>query len=80
MSDDSSECTWEKVDGKYVCQAKMCAHWMKGGFCKLGKVSMTCDNNDCKWNKKIDEFDIYVCQGMDVHLDADGKCLGFCSE
>jgi len=71
-----AECTWEKIDGRYVCQAKQCCQWMEGGACKLGKVSVTCDNNDCKWNKKIDEYGIYVCQGMDIHLDADGKCLG----
>jgi hypothetical protein len=42
----------------------------------MGKASVTCDNNDCKWNKKIDDYGIYVCQSMDVHLDADGRCLG----
>ena len=62
-------CTWIKQDGRWVCQAKECIHWSLEG-CKLGKVSLTCDNDDCKWNKKGH------CGCMDVHLDADGKCLG----
>jgi len=70
-------CTWEKVDGKWICQAKQCVQWMEGGSCKLGKVSLTCDNNDCRWNKKIEQYGIYICRGMDAHLDANGKCLGF---
>lgn len=70
-----SECTWKKVDGRWNCMAKQCIHW-QNYKCKLGKVSLTCDNNDCKWNSEIVPS-IYVCQGMDVHLDADGKCLGF---
>ena len=63
-------CTWEKKNGRYVCMAKHCPHWLKGGGCKLGKVGLTCDNEECHWN--ID----HRCQSMDVHLDADGKCLG----
>jgi len=62
-------CTWEKVDGRWVCQAKQCRHWRPNG-CELGKVSLTCDNDDCKWNKEGH------CGSMDVHLDADGRCLG----
>lgn len=64
-------CTWEKVDGRWVCQAKECPHWRKDG-CELKKVSLTCDNDDCKWNIK----NAGRCLTMDVHLDADGKCLG----
>lgn len=72
-----SECTWKKVDGRWLCQAKQCTHWNEGK-CKIGKVSLTCDNNDCKWNSEIAPG-IFVCQTMDVHLDADGKCLGECT-
>lgn len=64
------DCTWEKKDGRYVCQAVMCAHWSEHG-CKLGKVSLSCDNDECAWNRD------HRCGCMDVHLDADGKCLGF---
>jgi hypothetical protein len=70
------DCTWKKVDGRWQCQAKQCTHWLEGGKCGIGKVSLTCDNNDCKWNDTIGHG-IYVCQTMDVHLDAEGKCLGF---
>lgn len=62
-------CTWKKEGGRWICQAKKCPHWTEDG-CKLGKVSLTCDNGDCRWN-----FDGH-CRSMDVHLDADGKCLG----
>ncbi len=62
-------CTWEKQDGRWVCLAKECTHWSDTG-CLLGKVSLTCDNDDCKWNTQGH------CTCMDVHLDADGKCLG----
>ena len=65
-------CTWEKVNGRWVCQAKECTHWRKTG-CELGKVSLSCDNSDCKWH--IEKANRCIC--MDVHLDADGKCLGF---
>ena len=30
-------CTWEKVDGRYICQAKQCTHWSTGEFVKLAK-------------------------------------------
>ena len=63
-------CTWKKENGRYVCQAKHCPHWSKEG-CLIGKVSLTCDNDDCRWNKEGH------CVCMDVHLDADGKCLGY---
>ena len=69
------ECTWKKVDDRWLCQAEMCEHW-DNGKCKIGKVSLTCDNNDCRWNSQI-IMGIYVCQSMDVHLDAGGRCLGF---
>lgn len=52
----------------------MCIHYGKGGTCKLGKVSLTCDNNDCKHNKSLAPG-VYGCQSMDIHLNADGKCL-----
>lgn len=65
------DCTWEKKDGRYVCMAKHCPHWLKGGSCAIGKVTLSCDNDECKWNTE------HKCACMDVHLDADGKCLGF---
>lgn len=69
--------TWIKVHGgRWVCDAKQCTHYLKGGGCKLGKISLTCDNNDCRWNKQLAPG-IYGCISMDVHLNADGKCLGF---
>ena len=68
------ECTWKKVAGKWQCQAKQCVHWAAGGVCKIGKVSLTCDNNECVWNKERVPG-IYGCHAMDVHLDADGRCL-----
>jgi hypothetical protein len=68
-------CTWKRVDGRYLCQAVQCIHWMDGGKCAIGKVTLTCDNNDCEWNDSIDNR-VYVCRCMDVHLDADGRCLG----
>ncbi len=67
-----NNCTWEKHGGRYVCMAKHCLHWDKGN-CKLGKVTLSCDNQDCFWNSEGN----HVCKCMDVHLDADGKCLGF---
>uniref|UniRef100_A0A6M3KSC9 Uncharacterized protein n=1 Tax=viral metagenome TaxID=1070528 RepID=A0A6M3KSC9_9ZZZZ len=69
--------TWSKNEGKYTCQATQCLHFLDGGGCKLGKVSLTCDNNECSSNRKVECFGIYICSGMDVHLDANGKCLGF---
>ncbi len=68
------ECTWKKVEGHWQCQATMCIHYGKGGACKLGKVSLTCDNNDCKHNRSLAPG-VYGCQSMDIHLNADGKCL-----
>lgn len=71
-----NECTWKKIDGRWICQAKQCPHWSKDG-CQLGKVSLTCDNDDCKWNSARLKLDTKGhCGCMDVHLDADGKCLG----
>lgn len=66
-----SECTWEKLDGRYICMAKHCPHWLDGGKCQIGKVTLSCDNEECKWNVLGGR-----CSSMDVHLDADGKCLG----
>ena len=64
-----SQCTWEKKGGRYICQARQCEHWRESG-CEIGKVSLTCDNEECGWNSNGH------CTSMDVHLDADGKCLG----
>jgi len=72
-----SSCTWKKLDGRWICQARECVHHLENGGCSLGKVSLTCDNNTCKWNKVSLQPGIYVCTSMDIHLDADGKCLGF---
>lgn len=74
-----TDCSWEKIEGRWVCQAKQCLHWLKGGGCALGKISLTCDNSDCKWNKELVPG-VYGCPSMDIHLDADGKCLGFETE
>ena len=68
-------CTWIKIDGRYICKAKKCKHWLEGGGCELGKSSVTCDNIDCKWNKQIAPG-VYGCISMDIHLDANGKCYG----
>ena len=69
------ENTWAKDRGRWVCQAKECQHFLEGGGCKLGKVSVTCDNNECIYNRELAPG-IYGCVSMDIHLDADGKCLG----
>lgn len=66
-------CTWEKKEGRYVCMAKHCLHWDKGN-CLIGKVTLSCDNEECVWNNSP------FCKCMDVHLDADGRCLGFRSK
>lgn len=68
-------CTWEKIDGRYVCMAKECVHWLAGGGCKLGKISHTCDNMECKFNRSVNPG-IYCCMNMDIHLDANGTCMG----
>lgn len=64
-------CTWKKEGGRYICMAKHCPHWSEGN-CLIGKVTLSCDNEDCDWNSKGN----HRCKVMDVHLDADGKCLG----
>ena len=66
--------TWKKCDGRYICVAKMCRQWTAKG-CKLRKVSLTCDNGECQFNVSPVPG-IYQCGCMDVHLNADGKCLG----
>ena len=68
--------TWEQESGRWVCKASGCSHYLEGGGCKLGKVSLTCDNNACRWNKKVEGYGIYVCSCMDIHLDANGQCYG----
>lgn len=67
-------CTWEKFEGRYVCMARHCPHWLKDGSCAIGKVTLSCDNEECFWNRDR------TCGCMDIHLDADGKCLGFRSK
>ncbi len=69
--------TWESQSGRWTCKAEECKQWLEGGGCSLGKVSLTCDNNNCRWNKKVDGYGIYVCLCMDIHLDSDGRCYGF---
>ena len=61
--------------GRYFCENKHCGWWSEEG-CKLRKVGLTCDNGECKFNVSPIPG-IYQCGCMDVHLDADGKCLGF---
>ena len=76
-----ASCTWHKEQGRYVCMAKHCQHWMSGGGCRLMKVSLSCDNEECIWNIKIaDRSPANACKCMDVHLDAEGKCFGFQSK
>jgi len=67
--------TWKKLEGRYFCEAKECKQWTSEG-CKLRKVGLTCDNGECKFNVSP-ILGVYQCGCMDVHLDADGKCLGF---
>lgn len=71
-----SGCSGEamKVNGKWVCHAEKCPHRLEDGGCGLGKVSLTCDNNACQFNKQLAPG-VYGCISMDVHLDAEGKCL-----
>lgn len=67
-----------KIDGRWVCQAKNCPHRITGKGCygcKLGKVSLSCGNTGCRWNLEVAPGD-YRCKSMDVHLNANGKCLG----
>ncbi len=71
------EPSYDKINGKYICKSKGCSHYSEEEGCTLGKVSITCDNNDCRFNKQISSLGVYTCSCMDVHLDADGKCLGF---
>ena len=67
------KCFVKKVDGQYICQNDFCSHWSKKG-CLLGKISLSCDNIECKWNTEVTPG-IYRCSAMHVHLDANGKCL-----
>ncbi len=64
----------QKIDGKWVCHAKNCPHRRPDGGCLLGKASVSCDNNNCSWNIELAPG-IYGCRAMDVHLDADGRCM-----
>uniref|UniRef100_A0A6M3IEW4 Uncharacterized protein n=1 Tax=viral metagenome TaxID=1070528 RepID=A0A6M3IEW4_9ZZZZ len=67
--------TWVKVNGRYLCKAKECGQWTENG-CLLRKVGLTCDNGECEFNVSPIPG-VYQCGCMDVHLDSDGKCLGF---
>jgi len=29
--------TWEKQDGRWLCQAKECTHHLEGGGCSMGQ-------------------------------------------
>lgn len=64
-----------KIDGQWVCQAKKCPHRVDGGGCKLGKVSLTCENTYCRWNIEITPG-VHGCKCMSIQLDADGHCVG----
>ena len=67
-------CTWERKDGRWRCTAQKCTHWTENG-CSLGKVSLTCDDNSCLYNRSVAPG-VYACSSMDIHLDAEGHCLG----
>jgi len=62
-----------EVSGRWVCHAEKCPHRLAEGGCALGKVSLTCDDNSCRWNHSIAPG-VYGCLAMDVHLDAQGRC------
>jgi hypothetical protein len=62
-----------KEFGKYFCENTKCEKWTKDG-CLLRKVGLTCDNMECKFNVSPIPG-VYQCGCMDVHLDADGKCM-----
>ena len=64
-----------KEDGKYFCENNHCSKWTIDG-CLLRKVGLTCDNSECKYNVSPIPG-VYQCGCMDVHLDADGKCMGY---
>jgi hypothetical protein len=67
--------SFRKEFGKYFCENEQCAKWTPDG-CLLRKVGLTCDNGECKFNVSPIPG-VYQCGAMDVHLDADGKCVGF---
>ena len=46
-------CEAKKVDGRWVCYAEKCPHRIEGGGCQLNKATVTCDNNDCRWNVEL---------------------------
>lgn len=64
-----------KEFGKYFCENTHCTKWTKDG-CLLRKVGLTCDNGEC-WFNISPIPGVYQCGCMDVHLDANGKCMGF---
>jgi hypothetical protein len=67
-----SECTWVEIDGRFICQAKECTHWTPEG-CELGKVSLTCNKNDCRWHTGQTNH----CKCMHVTLGTDARCMNF---
>jgi hypothetical protein len=66
---------YRKENGKYFCENKHCSKWTPNG-CLLRKVGLTCDNCECKFNVSPLPG-IYQCGCMDVHLDNEGKCMGY---
>jgi len=65
----------KKIEGRYFCENTHCKKWSPNG-CLLRKVGLTCDNGECRFNVSPIRG-VYQCGCMDVHLDADGKCMGF---
>ena len=68
-----SKITWKKCNGHYFCEAKECKQWTPNG-CLLRKVGLTCDNRECNLNVSPIPG-VYQCGCMDIHLDADGRCI-----
>lgn len=64
---------YRKELGRYFCENEQCSKWTAKG-CLLKKVGLTCDNGECQFNVSPIPG-VYQCGCMDVHLDADGKCL-----
>lgn len=64
-----TKCTWEKdSEGRYICMAKRCHHWLGPGKCALGKVSLNCLAVNCQNNENG------RCKFMDASLGEDGRC------
>jgi hypothetical protein len=69
------ESIFRKEDGRYFCENTHCLKWTQGG-CLLRKVGLSCDNGECKYNVSPIPG-VYQCGCMDVHLDSNGRCLGY---